>query len=146
MKRIISILIVIILVMMMFNISYANDADVNISLSNETAKPGDTITLSLNINPTDDGIAGLQGKIKWNTEQLTYVSSQVGNKFTTLNFNEDNTSESLGNFSVYGNDYITDKATVFTITFKVNENKAINNTNKHKKQKLINEQQNLNTI
>ena len=120
MKKVISILIMITLVVFSVNLSYANDSDVVASLSNSTVKIGDTVTLSINIAQTEDGIAGLQGKITWDDSQLTYVSSKVGSDFTTLNFNDDTTSDALGTFSVYGNEYITTGGTAFTVTFKVN--------------------------
>ena len=122
MSRIISILSAILLtITLLATTSYANDEDVIISVSSQTARPGDTVTLTVSIADTQDGIAGLEGKINWDTTQLTYVSSQVGSDFTTLNFNEDVQSESLGAFTVYGNNYITTGATVFTVEFKVNE-------------------------
>lgn len=120
MKKIICILMTITLVVLLVNLSYANDSDVIASLSSSTAQIGDTVTLSINIAETEDGIAGLQGKITWDESQLTYVSSQVGSGFTTLNFNDDNTSDALGTFSVYGNEYITTGGTAFIVTFKVN--------------------------
>lgn len=120
MKKIICILMTITLVVLLVNLSYANDSDVIASLSNSTAQIGDTVTLSINIAETEDGIAGLQGKITWDDGQLTYVSSQVGSDFTTLNFNDDITSEALGTFSVYGNEYVTTGGTAFIVTFKVN--------------------------
>lgn len=120
MKKIISIFITIILVVLLNNLSYANDSEVSASLSSSTVQAGDTITLSINIAKTDDGIAGVQGKIAWDKSQLTYVSSQVGNVFSTLNFNDDSESEALGTFSAYGNEYITTGGTAFTVTFEVN--------------------------
>ena len=122
MSRIISILSAILLtITLLATTSYANDEDVIISVSSQTARLGDTVTLTVSIADTQDGIAGLEGKINWDTTQLTYVGSQVGSDFTTLNFNEDVQSESLGAFTVYGNNYITTGATVFTVEFKVNE-------------------------
>lgn len=121
MKKIVSVLSIITLIIILtVTPSYANDADVILTTSSETVKPGDTITLTVTINETQDGIAGLQGKVQWNAEQLTYISSQVGTDFTTLNFNDDTTSEALGTFTVYGDNYITTGANVFTITFEVN--------------------------
>lgn len=119
MKKIITFLIMITFVMFLVNISYASDSDVIAELSNTVVQLGDTITLSINISEVKDGIAGLQGKIVWDKSQLTYISSQVGNKFSTLNFNDDSKSESLGTFSVYGNEYVTTGETMFTVTFKV---------------------------
>ena len=121
MKKIVSVLSIITLIIILtVTPSYANDADVILTTSSETVKPGDTITLTVTINETQDGIAGLQGKVQWNTEQLTYISSQVGSDFTTLNFNDDITSDALGTFTAYGDNYITTGANVFTVTFEVN--------------------------
>lgn len=120
MKKLISILIIMIIDFCIINFSYASDSDVSSRLSNEIAKPGDIITLSIDIEKIEDGIAGLQGKISWNESELTYINSNVGNKFSTLNFNDDSKSNAFGSFSVYGNEYVKTGGTVFTVTFKVN--------------------------
>lgn len=120
MKKTISLIIIVTLTFFMTIISYASDSDVTILASKQTVSAGDTVTLTINLAETEDGIAGLQGKIGWKTEQLTYVSSAVGSSFTTLNFNDESTSASLGTFSVYGSNYITTGGTAFTVTFKVN--------------------------
>ena len=121
MKKIISVLIIIMLFMLLINSSYASDSDIEVSLSSTTANLGDIITVTVSITEREDGIAGLQGKFVWDSEQLTYIDSKVESDFSTLNFNEDSTSEAFGTFSVYGDDYITSRAKVFSVQFKVNE-------------------------
>jgi hypothetical protein len=130
MKKILSVIMVVAVIFSATVTSYAADteeagkasSDIVASVSNKEVKAGDTVIFTLDVAKTTDGIAGIEGTVTWNEEQLTYVDKTVGKDYTTLNFNDDKTSSSFGKFSVYGSNYVTAGTTAFTLTFTANSN------------------------
>ncbi len=116
MKRIIGLILAMMLCISLLSVT-ANAADASATLTGPTTvRSGNSITLTFSVNGKD--ISGLQGKLVYDPEQVTLVSTkQVVESPWMVEFN-DNT------FIAYDNnlsDPINKSTNIFTVTFKVKQ-------------------------
>ena len=114
MKKIISILVVILLLFSLGTAVKAATATMDLKISKESIRPGETFTVSLSIT-CPDGINGVVGiKSSYDTDKLELISCQASSNFSNLG------TEAEADLIVLSNDKITSDD-VFSWTFKANE-------------------------
>ena len=114
--------LVIILIMLLTTVSYSATGNVDINVSTNEVKKGDTITVTISAS-SQDGINGVNTKYTYDEDKLEVVSEGIANTSNWANLGTppnitiiSNTSSKITNDNVY------------TITFKVKENVTIGST------------------
>ena len=119
-KLVISMLLALSVIFASSIVASAASMGVSLSASKTSLKPGDTVTITVNLS-SNTGIGGVDFALKYNTTHLQYQSSAVTGVGSSFGWNQVNSGTSVVNGAFMNTDGTSTTSTgaLATVTFKV---------------------------